>query len=292
MQEILRAPLGSEGWKVWLALMLVFVNWGIEARKWQLLMHYLQPFSYYRAFKSVFSGVTLSINTPNRIGEYGGRILFVAPGKRIRAVSLSIAGSISQLIITLTFGCLSVCYLLLVEEGKYMHSIGLSSVWLKTFFILSSFVTCGVVLFYFRLSWLVGLIEKIPAAKRIVRHIHILEQFSGKLLLRLLLLSFFRYTIFIIQYILLLQAFAVSIPWMEGILLLSTLFLILAVVPSFAIADLGIRGKFSVALLGMVSTNVAGILGTTFGIWFANLFLPALLGSIFILGIKFLKEKH
>ncbi len=37
--------------------------------------------------------------------------------------------------------------------------------------------------------------------------------------------------------------------------------------------------------------NTVGILGTTFGIWFINLFVPAVAGSILILGIRFFKEK-
>jgi hypothetical protein len=41
----------------------------------------------------------------------------------------------------------------------------------------------------------------------------------------------------------------------------------------------------------LYSANVIGIIGTTFGIWFINLFIPALAGSILILGIKILKEK-
>src|SRR5512135_2918364 len=74
---IKEAPFGSQAWKFWLVISLVFVNWGIEARKWQVLLRTMQPFNFFTAYKSVLSGVTLSINTPNRIGEYGGRILYV-----------------------------------------------------------------------------------------------------------------------------------------------------------------------------------------------------------------------
>ena len=37
-------------------------------------------YTFFTAYKSVLSGVTLSLNTPNRIGEYGGRILYVKEG--------------------------------------------------------------------------------------------------------------------------------------------------------------------------------------------------------------------
>jgi hypothetical protein len=62
-------------------------------------------------------------------------------------------------------------------------------------------------------------------------------------------------------------------------------------VPSFAIADLGIRGKISTEILSFYSANILGIIGTTFGIWFLNLFIPALLGSLLILSIKIFKDK-
>ena len=104
-------------------------------------------------------------------------------------------------------------------------------------------------------------------------------------------LSFFRYLVFIIQYILLLQVLHVEILWITGFWIISILFLVLAIVPSFAIADLGIRGKFSTGLLSFYSTNTVGIIGTTFGIWFINLFIPALIGSLLILGIKIFKDK-
>jgi hypothetical protein len=86
-------PFSSEAWKFWAVIFMAFANWGLEAKKWQLMMHDLQPMKYITAFKSVLSGVTFSLNTPNRIGEYGGRILYVAEGKRLKAISLSIAGS-------------------------------------------------------------------------------------------------------------------------------------------------------------------------------------------------------
>ncbi|MEO8854127.1 MAG: hypothetical protein ABI359_10130, partial [Ginsengibacter sp.] len=88
-----------------------------------------------------------------------------------------------------------------------------------------------------------------------------------------------------------LQVFQVDIYWVDCFWILSILFLVLAIVPSFAIADLGIRGKFSTELLSAYSLNTVGILGTTFGIWLFNLFIPALAGSILIIGIRFFKDK-
>lgn len=289
---IKEAPFGKQAWKFWFVIALVFVNWGFEAKKWQVLLRTLQPVSFFTAYKSVLSGVTLSINTPNRIGEYGGRILYVQEGKRIKAISLSIAGSISQLIITLVMGCCGLIYIIFYQGDSHTLVMGLPAFWLKTLLFLSACATAIIVLFYFRLSWLIKLIEKIPAAEKYVQYISVLDSFNAKLLLRLLFLSFLRYIVFVIQYILLLQVLDVSILWINGFWIISILFLVLAIVPSFAIADLGIRGKFSTELLSFYSTNTVGIIGTTFGIWFINLFIPALAGSLLILGIKFFKDNN
>ena len=285
------APFGSLAWKFWIVIALVFVNWGVEAKKWKVLLKTIQHISFFTAYKSVLSGVTLSLNMPNRIGEYGGRILYVREGNRIKAISLSIAGSISQLIITLIIGCGGLAYVIFFQGLNSMPVMGLSAFWLRSLLFLSGGASIIIILFYFRLSWLIRLVEKIPAAAKYVQYINVLEEFTPKLLLRLLSLSFFRYLVFIIQYILLLQVLHVEIFWITGFWTISILFLVLAIVPSFAIADLGIRGKLSTELLGFYSFNTLGIIGTTFGIWFINLFIPAFLGSLFILSIKFFKDK-
>jgi len=75
-----------------------------------------------------------------------------------------------------------------------------------------------------------------------------------------------------------------------GFRLITVMFWILAIIPSFAIADLGIRGTVAKTLFSY-SINTVGILTATFGIWFVNLFIPALMGSLLILGIKIKKEK-
>lgn len=288
---IKEAPFGNQAWKFWAVILLAFINWGIEARKWQVLLQPLQKMSFLRAYRSVLSGLALSLNTPNRMGEYGGRILYVNEGSRIKAISLSIAGSISQLIITLIMGCGGLLYILYFQKQHLDTIMGLSMFWIKILLLISSVVSALLILFFFRLSWIIRLVEKLPAAGKFIGYVSVLEEFTAKLLLRLLSLSFFRYLVFVIQYILLLQVLEVDTVWIGSFWIITILFLVLAIVPSFAIADLGIRGKFSTELFSLYSKNMVGILGTTFGIWLINLFIPALAGSILILGIKIFKEK-
>lgn len=280
-------PFGPQAWKFWLVILFVFVNWGMEARKWQILMKPLQPLSFITAFKSVLCGVTLSLNTPNRMGEYGGRILFVNEGNRLKAITLSIAGGMAQLIITMLMGCFGLLFLLI---GKDVSStlMGVSVFWIKIFLYGSVIGTIVFIFFFFKLGLLIRLLEKLPYANRFSKYINILQTFEAKVLLRLLSISFFRYIVFVLQYIFMLQLLHVEQNMWTGFWIITVMFWILAIIPSFAIAELGIRGTVAKTLFSY-SLNTLGILTATFGIWFVNLFIPALIGSLLILGIKIKK---
>ena len=282
---IREAPFGQEAWKFWLVILLAFLNWSFETRKWQILVKRLQPMYFWRAMKSVLCGVTLTLFTPNRIGEYGGRVLFVEDGKKLQAVSLSIAGSIAQLLITILMGCFGLVFLI-ERMGPGEMIMGLSVYWLKVLLFISVVVFLVLFLFFFQLSWLIRIIEKLPLAKKFILYISVLDGLDAKILLRLLFLSLGRYIVFVLQYIFMLQLLHVEVGSWQSFWIITVLFWVMAIVPTFAIAELGVRGEFAVALLGLFSTNTIGILGTIFSIWFINLFIPAFIGSILILGIK------
>ena len=282
-------PFGNSAWKFWLVILFVFVNWGLEARKWQLLMKAVQPLSFLTAFKSVLCGVTLSLNTPNRMGEYGGRILFVNEGNRIKAVALSIAGGMAQLIITMVMGCFGLIYLLFTMDASALL-MGVSVFWIRIFLYGSICGAITFIFFFFRFNWLIRLLVKLPYADRFSKYINVLETFDAKVLLRLLSLSLGRYIVFVIQYIFMLQLLQVEQNIWSAFWIITVMFWILAIIPSFAIADLGIRGTVAQTLF-YYSSNTIGILTLTSGIWFVNLFIPALIGSLLILGIKIKKEK-
>src|SRR6187431_667344 len=87
-----------------LVVVLMFVNWSLEALKWKISVQSVQPVDFFRSLKAIFSGVSFSITTPNRVGEYFGRMLYMNEGNRLKIISLTILGSLSQLIVTILFG--------------------------------------------------------------------------------------------------------------------------------------------------------------------------------------------
>lgn len=290
-QFILAAFDGPQLGKLVLVILLMPVNWGIEARKWQLLVKGVQKVSFERACRAVFSGQALGFNTLNRVGESAGRALFLDEGNRIRGVLLSVVGSMSQIIVTFVMGLCSLLYLRVYILDDSRHLEGLSVFWLDGLLYIIGMGIFLFILLYFRLSWCVALLEKIPWVARHKFFVQKLEDFHWRELTRILLLSSFRYVVFVVQYVLLLQVFEVNIPWQDAVSLVSVMFLVLAIVPTIALAELGFRGKLSLQLFGLLSTNTIGIIATAAGIWIINLIIPAIAGSLFILGIRLFRNK-
>jgi hypothetical protein len=84
----------------------------------------------------------------------------------------------------------------------------------------------------------------------------------------------------------------VNVRWWESFGAVSVIFLVLAVIPTFAIAELGLRGKVSLTLLELFSANSLGISITTATIWLINLVIPAIAGSLLIVSIKIFKNRN
>ncbi len=269
---------------------LMFANWGIEAKKWQVLMGSVQKISFVTAFKSVLAGCSITMLTPNRVGEYGGRILYIDEGNRIKAISLTIVGSISQLLITLGVGCTGL--ILFRFTALYNTSIvrEMPSYWSNGLIFLSVIVTVVLFMFYLRIGWLVRIMEKVPSLSRIVRPVAVLDDLRSKQLWSLLLLSLLRYLIFVIQYVLIFRVMNIGVPGWLCFWLMTVFFLIMAIAPTFGFIELPVRMKASWEIFKLYTANEIGVSAASLGIWLINLVIPAVIGSLLILSIKIVKE--
>lgn len=288
LKYIKEAAFGENALKFWLVIIMMFFNWGIEAIKWKVLMQPLEPISFFTSLKATFSGVAFALNTPNRIAEYGGRILYIKDGNRIKAVTLTLVGSFSQLIVTLIFGAIG---LLVLNNLMVSLPVLKNYKWsLKLFQILLVVLTTILSVIYFNTSLIIKKIEKIGILKKWNRFFNLLEEVALNILLKVVVLSGLRFLVFGIQYSLLLQVMHVQIDLFVGFWLVSILFLMLAIIPSIALLELGLRWQYNLLLFGLFSTNAIGIYAVATGIWLINLVLPAIIGTILMLGVKVYKE--
>ncbi|HMH23359.1 MAG TPA: hypothetical protein VK563_16350 [Puia sp.] len=290
--QVRQAITGPQQWKLWLVLALMPINWGIEARKWQLAMRSVMRIPYLDAFRAVLTGTTLASFTPNRMGEYLGRMLYVEEGKRLSSISLTIVCSIAQLLITLAVGITGVLYLRWYLHGHAFSGRQNLLFWLDILLALVSFLLAGLTFIYFRLSSVIKVLEKIPLARKYMGSVKILESFNATMLTEILSLAFCRYLVFIIQYSLVFPVFGVFLGIWQVWGGVSVVFLIMAVVPTFTfLTELGLRWEAGIQVLELFSANALGIFAASFAIWLINLIIPALIGSLLILSIKLFKNR-
>jgi len=236
-----------------------------------------------RATKGVMAGVSLSLFTPNRIGEYGGRILVVKPENNVKTVVATIVGSFSQMTVLLILGMTGLSYfihLFLDTPTIVEYGIGLAA-------ILGS----GVLLFfYFNVDLAIPIFRRLPLLRRLVKHMEILRTYESVMLLKALLYSLARYLTYSVQYYLILCFFGIEIDLLTGLASIATIFLIQTSIPMPPISGLLVRGEVALNIWGFFQLNVISILAATFGLWLINVILPALVGTIFILNINILKS--
>lgn len=269
-------------WNIVAVIVLMLVNWSIEAIKWKIAVRPIQQVSFLKAFRAVLSGVSFSVSMPNRVGEYLGRVLYMDEGNRLKTISITIVASISQLIITLLMGCIGLLYMQPAIEEKQL----INPIWLRVILYGMIATTFVLTLLYFRLSWIVKLTDRLRWSRRFGYLVKALEDFDATLLLRLLSLSAIRFIVFIMQYYLLFHLFDVDVSWWQAFWAVSVSFVVMAVLPSITLTELLQRGYVMTTILMLYSSNKLGIGFTATGIWFINLIIPAIAGSLLILGIK------
>jgi hypothetical protein len=270
-------------------LILMFLNWSLEAWKWRLSVQQVQPITFKRSLRAIFSGVSFAVTTPNRTGEYLGRVLYMNEGNRMRVISLTVLGSISQLLVTFLFGLTG----LFILKSKIIET-GLSG-WPTLINLILSGGTVTLfflTVFYFKVNWLVKWIDKLPGIRKYVWLINELEKVNATLLVRLLSLSVLRYLIFGIQYFLLFRFFAVEVNAWEGFWGMSLVFFIMSVIPTIALFEIVQKIYVAKEIFAIYTMNTLGIGLVTTTIWSINLVLPAVIGSLLILSIKIFKKQN
>lgn len=272
-----------------LTLVLTFVNWGFESLKWKSLIDKIEKISFYKAFKAVLSGVTVSIFTPNRVGEYAGRIFHLDKADRINAVLITMVCGVAQLLVTIFAGVIALAFFvpsnIAIED--YM------SIYYYYALLVIFIGGAGFLLFaYLNASLLAPMIKRMQILGKWRRYGKLFGKFEKKELLKVLLYSFGRFAVFTLQFYLLLLIFGVNIPYFPAIMMISITYFVMAIIPTIAIAELGVRGSVSIFLISMVTPipNEVGILAASFALWLVNLALPALLGSLFIFNLKFFRQ--
>ncbi len=281
-------------WLIVFSLLLMPLNWSLEALKWKYLFKNKEKVPFLLAVKAVLSGASISAVSPNRTGDYFGRVFVLKETGFWEGVFITLIGSYAQTITTLFFGGLALFGFL---APNLINNLGVDSHQLLVFQYGYFILFALLVLFYFRISIISKLVPQ--SWGKINKYVNIFIKYKFNQLFTTLIISILRYIVFSIQFYILL--FAVGIDFLspfEGLIFISSIFLINTIRPTIALLEVGIRGSVAIFVLVLFlspshsNTHIenAVLLASTL-LWLINIILPAILGLFFIKDLRFFKAK-
>lgn len=251
-----------------LLVLLAAFNWTFEILKWKILVSSIEKISLFTALKQSLAALSVSLATPNRIGEYGAKALFFKNEERKRILFLNFFSNISQLLATVIFGILGMSYML------YTYSLPYSSiaVWQSGIFIVLA-LTLG---YFFRNK------EIFIKSLTLTNILKSLNQIPNLVKLQVLVFSFLRYIIFSCMFYGLLLLFGAHIPFLQALAIIFAMYLMVSIVPTIFLLDVVVRGGVAVWLFSYAQVPELTVLSTVLGMWILNFVMPAMVGSIFV----------
>ena len=270
------------------AFILIPLNLSFEALKWQKSLHPIEDVSFGKAYTSVFTGITAGMLFPNRTGDFLGRVFILEKGNRIKAAMLTLVGYISQMIVTVSLGC--VAWMFFSEGNAFWYTL-----------VISLIIISLALLFYFNIGFLVYLNRIIPRKwrDRTRKYMDIFNSFSKKDLLQILLLAIAKYAVYSFQFVLLLWAFDVPLNYFEAMVPIMMTYLLMTVIPFITITEIVVRGMVCISVfdkwmsingISISSSLMVGSASTM--LWLYNLAIPAIIGLFFIRKLKFMRRSY
>lgn len=252
---------------------LSVLNWFFEILKWQNLVNTYYEISLKEAAVQSLGSLTASIFTPNRVGEYGAKILYFPKSETKKIILLNFIGNVSQMATTTFFGVFGLIITKLFDDFFSFNVVIVLIVGFSIF----------LVAFIFR--------KKINiygfSAEKLVEKI---KQFPRNSLKTTQQLSVIRFLIFSHQFYFLLVIFGIEINYSLALATIFSMYFLASIVPSIHLMDVAIKGSVAVILFGKLGVNQWTIVAITSFMWLLNLVIPALIGSVFVLNYKPLRK--
>lgn len=263
-----------------IVVLLMVVNWVLEAFKWKYLTKNLVNITVWESIEAVFCGLTWAISTPNRVGEYGGRVMFLPNRKRIHGVFAMAVGAFGQIIMTNLLGLIAIIW--------FVYLFIPVSTWLFCLIVLLSALTLAILLiFFFHIKWIVNLLDHIGFLKKYHKFFEIMGRYQTNELIRVLGFSMARYVTFTVQYCIVFHLLIPDFAYFPMVMILFVYFFITSALPSLDLLDVGVRSFTASHLFAYVTDQKIAVIAGVSSIWLINLIIPAILGSLFVFKLKF-----
>jgi hypothetical protein len=233
-----------------LVALLSFINLLAEAGKYRALFG-MKFIDLRESLRSVIAGMSIGIWTPNRVGEFVGRMRYAPRGQRKKAVGASFAGSLLQGAVTIAFGCLGI----FVFDFRLQFGFDITP-------LLVGVLVLIIFLFY-------GF-HRGPLAELNKKHLNP----RRNQWLSASTLAIVRYLIFSSQFVLLLFSFGFTGSVSDAFGGVFILYAIQSYIPGSLLSELGVREVLSVLIFSSYFDSSLGAPLAAFCLWALNIGLP------------------
>ncbi len=259
-------------------LILSSFNWFFEIIKWQTLISTLKKTSLKQALKQTLGSLTASLITPNRIGEYGAKAMFYLPKLRKRVMLINLISNLQQMSITIILGAIGL--LAFISTYNLEANYGRLIVTVVIGIITISLILLGLAQYEIGIKWT-------PLLKLKV----FVKNFPREKIRIGFGLSLVRYAIFSFQFFYLLQIFQIEISYLDSMMVITSMYLLVSIIPTIFIFDVVIKGSVAVYLFEFLGINELVVLSVITIMWIFNFVSPSLIGSYFVIQFKMPKPQ-
>lgn len=248
-------------WFLILAVFFLPVNWGLESLKWMVANR--GRVDFFDALKIVLSGLSVGFLTPANLGDYAGRQLADGKNRWRTSVYFTFISGTAQNLVHLLVGGIALYMTNIVLLGRTWAGLGL---------LLSAGAFLVMVMVIFHRKALIKLGSRIP-----------IETLSSSTVIKMLLLSVMRYSIYLFQYLLIFLCFAPVLDWSLMLGLIAIVFLIQSGMPLPASLRVLARVELAILIFSYHVDNELLILTSALIIWIMNLVMPSLVGMLLLM---------
>lgn len=252
-----------------LLLVLAVINRFLEILKWQTLASTIQSVSFWEATRQVLAALTLSVFTPNGIGEYGAKALFFKRVFARRVVFLNLICNGVQLIVTVVFGLCGLLVFTVTFKTGEIRVITLA-IALLTGLVAALYFARRITIKGYSIKTIWLKVREIPAEN------HRRNSFFAVL----------RYLTFSHQYYFMFVILGADQPYWLLMSIIASMYFIASALPTIQLFDFAVKGGVAVYFFGMagVSEWIPAFVATA--MWVLNAALPVLVGTFFVLSFK------
>jgi uncharacterized protein (TIRG00374 family) len=277
--KILSAVASADYHLITLAFLLSFFNIYFQYLKWETVCRsYLNISSKKKIFISLFHGFAAGIFTPARIGEYFSRGLAIREKSIFQVAAATFIDKFFPLIVVSFFGGIS--FILYFSFNRIIPLYTSVPAFILLIILLTSLLYLlvnGKIA-----SYIPPAVKQNKKIEKIFLHLEQLKKLDPGFIVRMIFISSLFYFCYLIQFAVLVAAFAHSFRFPEYLWNGSLIMFAKSFIPQVSFGELGIREGVSIYFYNKINVAASVSFNASFFLFLINLLFPSLIGMILL----------